>query len=126
MFFNFPILSLSVAALFSPVRDRAKSTMHWALLLGLFVAVIIITAADVHWSPYLLERYRMDLYFLMGIGCFSVLGLWYEDSQKKTALSVAIYALCAVTIVTSWLFYIGTVGVYYPDKLAEITQMLGI
>ena len=125
MFFNFPIL-FSVVALFSSIRERAKRTIVLPFLLGLFISVIVITAIDVLWSPYLLERYRMDIYFLMGISCFLTLGMWYEESGKKRGIALLIYSLSIVTVVSAFLLYVRTVGVYYPDKINEFANMLGI
>jgi len=126
VFFNFPMLSLSIVALLSPVREYAKKTKIWPFLLGLLISVLVITAADVLWSPYILERYRTDIYFLMGISCFLTLGVWYEESKNKKGLSVLIYALCMATAVSSFLLYVRTVGVYYPERILEIANALGI
>ena len=126
MFFNFPILFFSIAALFPLVGERAKKTNAFPFLLGLVISVLVITAVDVLWSPYLLERYRMDIYFLMGIGCFLALGMWYEESRNKKWLSVLIYSLSIVTVVSAFLLYVRTVGVYYPDKINEFASILGI
>ena len=43
-------------------------TIVFALEMG--ISVLVISFIDVLWSPELLERYRMDIYFLVGIGCF--------------------------------------------------------
>lgn len=126
VFFNFPILLFSVGALLPPVRESAKKTKILPFLLGLLISVLVITAVDVLWSPYLLERYRMDIYFLMGIGCFLTLGIWCEESRKKKGLSVLIYSLSIATIVSAFLLYIRTVGVYYPEKINEFANILGI
>ena len=126
VFFNFPILLFSVIALFPPVSERAKKTKTFPFLIGLVISVLVITAVDVLWSPYLLERYRMDIYFLIGIGCFLALGMWYEESRNKKWLSVLIYSLSIVTVVSAFLLYIRTVGVYYPDKIKEFTNILGL
>lgn len=126
VFFNFPILFFSAVVLFAPVHDTAKKNKSRPFLLGLFAAAIAITAADVLWSPYLLERYRMDIYFLMGIICFLALGMWYEENGKKRGLSVLIYALSAATIVSAFLLYARRLEVYYPEKVTELANILGI
>ncbi len=125
VFFNFPILFV-IIILFLHIRETAKNTKLLPFLLGLLSAVTVITVADVLWSPYLLERYRMDIYFLMGIACFLTLGMWYEKSKNKAALSVLIYSLSLVTVVSAFLLYVRTVGVYYPDKINEIAKFLGL
>lgn len=128
VFFNFPVLVLSLAGIVSPVRAKAKEKKIYPFMMGLFISALVITAADVLWSPYLLERYRMDIYFLMGIGCFIAMGLWHHvsgESQKK-GLSI-FYGLCAaVTLLQSFLLFVRTVGVYYPDKVTQIAAMLGL
>ena len=126
VFFNFPILFFSIVALFPPVRDGIKRTKTWPFLLGLIISAFVITAVDVLWSPYLLERYRMDIYFLMGICCYIALGMWYEESKMKKGLSVLICALSVVTVVSAFLLYVRTVGVYYPEKINEYANILGV
>ncbi len=126
VFFNFPILLLSVVALFPPVCEIAKKTKIFPFLLGLLISVLVITAVDVLWSPYLLERYRMDIYFLMGIGCFLALGMLCEESRNKKGVSVLIYSLSIATVVSAFLLYVRTVGVYYPEKINEFANILGI
>lgn len=126
VFFNFPILFFSIVAVFPSAHEGIKKTKTLPFLLGLVISVIVITAADVLWSPYLLERYRMDIYFLIGIGCFMTLGMWYEGSSRRKTLSVLIYALSLATVVSAFLLYVRTVGVYYPDKINEFASILGI
>ena len=126
VFFNFPILFFSIIVLFPPVGERAKKTKVFPFLLGLAISVFMITAIDILWSPYLLERYRMDIYFLMGIGCFLALGMWYEESRKKKWLAALLYSLSIATVVSSFLLYVRTVGDYYPDKINEFANVLGV
>ena len=126
VFFNFPILFFSAVALFPPVGVCIKKAKAFPFLIGVVVSVLVITAADVLWSPYLLERYRMDIYFLMGIVCFLVLGMWYEKSREKKWLLVLIYAFSIVTVVSAFLLYVRRVDVYYPEKINEFAIRLGI
>lgn len=109
VFVNYPVLLLSVAGGFPSVRESVKEKRMLPFLRGLFISVLVITAADILWSPYLLERYRMDIYFLMGIGCFLIIGAWYEESIHKKGLAVLIHMLSVVTVASSVLFYIVTV-----------------
>ncbi len=126
VFFNFPILVLSFSVLSAPVWKRAKLTGLRPFLIGLAVSALVITAIDVMWSPYLLERYRTDIYFLMGIGCFTALGLWFEGSRHKGALTATFSFLSVLTLVSAFLLCVRTVGVYYPEKVAEIARTLGL
>jgi hypothetical protein len=68
----------------------------------------------------------MDIYFLVGIGCFVAFGLWYEESRKKKWLSALIYALSVATVVSAFLLYVRSVEVYYPEKVNEFASILGI
>jgi len=126
VFNNFPVLLLSAVAFFPRVFRRIWKTKAFSLLVGLVISVFVITAADILWSPYILERYRMDVYFLVGIGCFIALGMWYEESRNKKWLSVLFYFLSVVTAVSAFLLYVRTVGNYYPDKMIEFANIFGV
>lgn len=126
VFFNFPILLLSAAAFFPPVSKRAKELKILPFLFGLPVSVLVITAADVLWTPYLLERYRMDIYFLMGIGCFLTLGLWHDRSENKKVLSAVFVILAVITVISAFLLCVRRIEIYYPEKVTEIANALGV
>ena len=123
---NFPIVFCAFSALFPSVFKRVMKTKTFPFLLGLVISVVVISFIDVLWSPEVLERYRMDIYFLIGIGCFVAFGLWYEESRKKKWLSALIYALSVVTVVSAFLLYVRSVEVYYPEKVSEFASILGI
>ena len=95
------------------------------LLMGLLISVIVITAMDILWSPFLQERYRMDIYFLMGISAFLMYAMQYEKSAKKKTVAAWIYVLCAASVISSFLMYDRMVGVYYPESMLEIARKLG-
>lgn len=83
-FMNFPLL-LSVFGVFSPsVRNTLKAHRLHHFAYGLFLVPIVITFMDIMWSPYLLERYRMDIYFLMGILSFLVLCCYSTQASKNS------------------------------------------
>ena len=117
VFFNFPILLLCLGACGGSVRKYLRQARILPLVLGLFVTVLIITAMDIVWTPYLLERYRMDIYFLLGIACFIIVGFWYRGCTSKQCrwLQYGLLTLCVVTVVSAYLFYQYRVGVYYPQ-----------
>lgn len=124
VFGNFPILLFSAAAFLPSVRKRIAEGGLLPLLLGLLVSVLFITAMDVLWSPYLLERYRMDIYFLMAIGCFPILCLWYQESRHKKFLALLIYGLSAAAVGFAFLAYFRTMSIYYPDEINAIADQL--
>ena len=86
------------------------------------MAVLLIVAMGILWTPYWLERYNMDIYFLLGIACFMAVGFWYASCGKKQQrrLSSAVVLLSGITVISAFLYYVGTVGGYYPDKVREI------
>jgi len=123
---NFPILLLTAAALKTSVRSDLRQKHLTPLLVGLLVSIVVITALDIMWTPYLLERYRMDIYFLAGIACFISVGLWLKHSTEKARnrICTALIVLAAVTVVCSFLYCMRTANVYYPDRVKEIGEIL--
>ena len=128
VFLNFPILFLSLG-IADPRAFRAmrEKKLSW-LMLGLAVTVLVITAFDVMWSPYLLERYRMDVYFLMGILCFLAVGLWYESADRWTRRGIVALSavMSAATVISAFLLYLCRVNVSYPDRVSVIAAALGL
>ena len=61
---------------------------------------VIITFMDALWALSLGERYKMDLYFLMGILCFLIIALWHETisevNKRKFACMVDLFYLFTV------------------------------
>lgn len=123
---NFPILLLCIALLKRSVRTELKANKLHLLTAGLFVAALLITAMDIVWTPYLLERYRMDIYFLLGIACFMAVGMWYHSCEPKLQkyLCTAVIILCVLTVVSAFLLCVQTIGNYYPNKVTQIAEIL--
>lgn len=126
VFCNFPILFLTAAVCKTAVRKEMRKHRLLPLILGLMAAMVLITALDIMWTPYLLERYRMDIYFLAGIACFIAVGLWLKNSSvtARGKISMAVTVLSVVTVVSSVLFFMRTTNVYYPDWVEEFGNFL--
>lgn len=126
VFFNFPILLLGAGMVKGSVYKSMKQKNILPLMIGLIITVLVITAMDIMWTPYLLERYRMDIYFLMGIFCFIVIGLWHNGCSDKhqNGFSSATVILSAITAVSAFLLCVQTIGNYYPEKITEIANAL--
>ena len=123
VFFNFPLLLLCFGMFLPSVWKAMVREKLLPLGIGFFVTVLVITAVDIMWTPYILERYRMDIYFLMGIWCFTVIGFLYPAGRiSRGVFSVGLAALSAVTVLAAYLFFAYRVGVYYPDKLKELSE----
>lgn len=112
MFFNFPVLLLCFGIFRTSVIEKMRQLKIVPFMIVLFLTILIIVAADIMWSPYLLERYRMDIYFLMGIGCFIVTGLWQSRCtvKQRQYLNFGLLVLSGMTIISAFLFYVYTIG----------------
>lgn len=126
VFLNFPILFLTAAFFLKPVGQKLREHRLTGLVSTLALTVLVITVMDILWTPYLLERYRMDVYFLVGIGCFLAIGLWQDTMEigEQRQLSAGAVLLSVVTVVSSFLFCMRTVSVYYPETMEEVYQKL--
>ena len=124
--FNFPILFLLAFLLSPAVIKELKERRLLLFTVGFIAAALLITAIDIVWSPYLLERYHMDIYFLLGIACFLVIGAKYRTytERQRAGFSCAVSILSVFTVLSSALLCICTVGAYYSDRVAEIARML--
>ena len=126
VFWNFPMLLLGAAVLAPRVWKNMRRARVLALTLGVYAAVGVITAMDILWTPYLLERYRMDIYFLMGIACFLTIGLWHDACAGKGRgwLAFVSVALSAATAVSSFLLCAAASSQYYPDAVKALGRLL--
>lgn len=128
VFFNFPIFFLCFAMFKKNVLANMKKKSVLLFAIGVLLTPVIITAIDIMWTPYLLERYRMDIYFLMGIACFLAIGFWYNSCSKnqRKVFSSVLMLLALFTTISAFLLYVRTVGSYYPDKMTEIAKKLSL
>ena len=128
VFFNFPVLLLCFGILKSRVRTTMRQNKILSLVIGFFVTVLIIVSVDIMWSPYLLERYRMDIYFLLGIACFGVIGFWQKDSTVKTKsiLNFTTIIFSIITLCSSVAFHIATATLYDANLVNAVKELLHI
>jgi len=84
VFVNFPILLLGPLGLIMPkVRERIrKSGLMWVIV-ALLAVPLLIVFIDVLYSPYILERYRMDTYFIQGLLMFISIGFCSRYVERK-------------------------------------------
>lgn len=125
-FLNFPILMLIAGALRPAAIRELRQKRLSGLMIGLLLTVLVITAMDIMWSPYLLERYRMDIYFLLGIACFISIGLWYNISSPTLQkwLNAVLVIFAVITVLSCFLYFMRTTSVYYPDTVRKIGQII--
>ncbi len=121
-YFNFPIL-LASFLLFLPGSVKSAHREKWfGTQLMLLALPFIISTLDVLWSPYLLERYRMDIYWLMAIAAFIALAAIYERIRSQRAAAVfrgVVTAAAMVTILCSVLFFLVPNDANYTQEVPE-------
>ena len=98
---NFPLLLLGAGLLLPRSLRAAKEKRLCGVMTVLFLLPLLITVFDIVWTPYLLERYRLDIYFLMGIAVFCSVGFLGERirEQKDAAIlrgAVTVLSLAAM------------------------------
>ncbi len=124
--FNFPALLAGALIFKSSVYKTARAHKILSLIVVIYAAVLVINAFDILWTPYLLERYRMDIYFLLAIACYITVGLYHQTASKKMQkyLPAVTVVVCTAVIIGSFLLCVRTVGNYYPDKVTEIAELI--
>ena len=130
IFLNFPILFFMFFGLAPEgVWKRLKEQRLRAFVGTLFLIPLVIVVMQLLWSPYLMERYRMDQYWIMGVLCFLVIGFYYEtlSERARKRFSCLITLLAFLAVGKCVLLYLvqsdGNLTVCYPQVLEEIKQV---
>lgn len=130
-FINFPILLFPVIAVTrEEVRKRLKEMHLWGFVAALCFLPLVITVISVVETPWLLERYRMDIYWLMGLFCYMVAGCYYmnttEMAGKKFSRNITLWAvesvfMCFFLYLVPWDF---NLTAYDPEVLENMEKVL--
>lgn len=127
---NFPIFFFTIIALSRDnIRKELKNKGFWELSKALFILPIVITVFDVLWSPFIFERYRMDIYWLMGILCYIVIGFFYDSLSQtlKSNFSSLITIGALVTLFSCFLLWVvpydSNLTSYKPEVLQSIEKI---
>ena len=128
---NFPICVIAGLCL---LRRRSLALLRREGLAGfagtLVLLPLLITAAQVLMSPFLLERYRSDIYWLMGIFVFLSFGLTLETLEEKRRRGAGFAVSCLALATIFWSFLLWTVPndnnftAEYPWYLAQFQSVL--
>ena len=103
-FVSFPILLIIIYALINRhTRGQLKKDHMMGVVAVLIIIPIIIAAMDTLWSPYFWPRYRMDVYWILGILAYIAVGYCYRAYGDSRALSIVIALLCDISIAMSFL-----------------------
>ena len=105
VFVNFPVLLAVFAMVFQPVRQAVKETGLKQFVCALLFVTTVITAFQTYWVTGLIERYRMDIYFLLGIAAFIVLLAWHEILPDGKAMRTAVCLLAIYALFASFFLY---------------------
>ena len=107
IFFNFPILLLPyILILDKKYRKNLKDKKLMLLYISLMILPFIITTLDALSTPYLIERYRMDEYYILAILTFISISNYYTiHKSKKDWLKIIINILAIITIIKCILLF---------------------
>lgn len=130
VFFNYPVLLLSARIFSKNIAHvlQEKQLYHFSLLS--FFSTVLITIFTVYWSPFLIERYHLDFYYVLCILSFIATSAWFETVSKekrKLLISCLVFLLFAVYAVSFLFFCIPFDWSYtmcYPEALEAIYKGL--
>ena len=131
-FVNFPILLIGFAFVSEKVQKKAKDFKMRLFLLVLFFLPIFITIMQIAWAPGngSAERYRMDIYSIMTLLAFLVIGFLNETipDAKRGAFGAVICLFCLEVMVMCPLFLLFpddyNYTSWYPDSLSIWRQII--
>lgn len=131
VFFNFPIC---LAALFFLLQKdsllQCKKSGLAAFTAVLLFLPVLITVMQCLMSPFLLERYRSDIYWLMGLLTFLAFGLFGETVSGRTEKIMGF--LCSLmafaTVFSAFLLWMipddGSYTELFPEALVILEKIL--
>ena len=117
--------------IFLLTRDL-RSALSINKLIGVVVALILtpilITMFQIQWTPFLLERYRLEIYWLLALLSFISLG--FLSACRKKFLNFGLCVLCLVTIFQCLnLFFIPNdlnFAAIYPELRPTLLKILSL
>lgn len=106
VFTNFPIIVVSLLALASDKARAAlrRSGLAWFLTAAV-AAIALISIIEAAWSPAILERYRMDVYWICGLVAFVLFGFWGRRARNKPLFSFLVSLGAIATALTAIAFF---------------------
>ncbi|MDE7262553.1 MAG: hypothetical protein K2N78_10945, partial [Oscillospiraceae bacterium] len=89
---------------------------------------VLTTVMEVLMTPYLLERYRMDIYWLMGLLCFLSFGIVCQTSGGRQKYWGFLFAVCSyITILSAFMFWMIPYDMNYTQMFPEaLKQLVGM
>lgn len=128
---NFPILIFPLVPFAQEnIRGRMKRETAWGFMILLAIMPIVITVMITLWVPLLSERYRQDIYWLMGISLFLHVGFYYENAQEYVKEKYCfILSACGIMVILTCFFLFlvpkdSSYTYYNPEILEKIRRVL--
>ena len=100
LLWEFPLLLLAIFCV-TKKEVREKLREFRAYICSFLTAIFLIIISVATFSPYILERYHMDINFLFGIICFIIIGC----SKKLPAWLIYVFSILTI-IMCAWLFLV--------------------
>lgn len=124
--FNFPIFLCLFSGFLPHVQNTLRNKKLVFPVLMLVAAILLIAGIDAVGSPYLLERYRMDTYFLVSILCFLMIGTWHEavEPEKKKRFSSILMHLSVFMILLAYFHYLYEIQWDLGDYVAGMESII--
>ena len=131
IFFEFPILFFSFFLFFPQVSKKYKEMGIRNVIIMLFILPIIIAFAMVKWSPVILERYKLDLYYLTSISSFFAIGTIFsfiKNKKGKTAFLIFMILFCLYNLLMALLLFLNPHDLNWtaedPERLRSFWRTL--
>lgn len=129
-FLNYPILFLPIVML-ADEKFRKKLVENKIMLFYIILLLLplLVTVVDSLWAPWLTERYRMDIYYLMAISTFISIINYYTvlNNKNKKIFTWIISILLVLTLIKSVLLFFvpndSNLTSYYPEILEKIGKI---
>lgn len=132
-FLYFPVLlCIPLGLLSRRVRAGLREARLLPFWIGGILAVFCIIFSQALFSPVMVERYKTDFYWLLGILAFLVLGFWGErvPPRREKIYSRCLCFLAVLTAVASVLLYFLpndlNYTTYFPTVLLQIDRILKV
>lgn len=123
---RYVIFWLPIFLLTGKLRGALWKNKLIGVVFALILTPILITAFQVHWTPFLLERYRLEIYWMLALLSFITIG-FLSESRKN----IFNFGVCVLSVVTIFqcldLFFIPNdlnFAAIYPDLRPTILKAL--
>lgn len=131
VFFNFPVCAAALFCLFQKdTLSLCKKSGLAAFTAVLFSLPVLITVMQCLMSPFLLERYRSDIYWLMGLLTFLAFGLFGETLNGRTGKIAGSFCslMAFATVFSAFLLWMipddGSYTELFPEALSAVEKIL--